>query len=65
MFSSAEPEEISISFGAPFGGFAAQLEGKFTFSQTLPPRPQSEDRGQAVIELEKDAILQRALEELK
>ncbi len=58
-------ETVTLNVGGKTYTAKADEKGKFTFSQTLPPRPQSEDRGQAVIELEKDAILQRALEELK
>lgn len=43
----------------------ADDKGKFSYSQPLPARPASEDRTQALVDPATDAILKRALEELK
>jgi len=40
-------------------------EGRFSMSEEVPPRPISDVPGQALIDLEHDAILQKALELLK
>ena len=42
----------------------ADAEGKFSYAEPQRQRPLPEDRGQAVLDLENDAILKRALEEL-
>ncbi len=40
-------------------------EGKFSFSEEVPPRPMSNIPGKAVLDLQNDAILQKALEVLQ
>jgi carboxyl-terminal processing protease len=43
----------------------ADDKGKFSYSQPFPARPTSDDRSQALVDPATDAILKRALDELK
>ena len=56
--------EITVSLNGKAVKVKADQEGKFSYAEPQRQRPLPEDRGQAVLDLENDAILKRALEEL-
>ncbi|MGQ9735140.1 MAG: S41 family peptidase [Thermaceae bacterium] len=57
--------EVSVTVNGKTIKVKADGEGKFTYAEPQKSRPLPEDRGQAVLDLEGDAILKRAVEELK
>ena len=57
--------EVTVTVNGKTVKVKADSEGKFTYAEPQKSRPLPEDRGQAVLDLENDAILKRALEELK
>lgn len=57
--------EVTVTAGGKTVKVKADSEGKFTYAEPQKSRPLPEDRGQAVLDLENDAILKRALEELR
>ena len=56
--------EIAVTLNGKTVKVKADAEGKFSYAEPQRQRPLPEDRGQAVLDLENDAILKRALEEL-
>ncbi|TFU27067.1 S41 family peptidase [Thermus tengchongensis] len=56
--------EITVTLQGRTVTVQADEEGKFTYAEPQRQRPLAEERGQAVLDLENDAILRRALEEL-
>ena len=56
--------EIDVTLNGKTVKVKADAEGKFSYAEPQRQRPLPEDRGQAVLDLENDAILKRALEEL-
>lgn len=56
--------EIAVTLNDKTVKVKADAEGKFSYAEPQRQRPLPEDRGQAVLDLENDAILKRALEEL-
>lgn len=56
--------EVTVTLNGKTVKVKADQEGKFTYAEPQRSRPLPEDRGQAVLDLENDAILKRALEEL-
>ena len=56
--------EIAVTLNGKTVQVKADAEGKFSYAEPQRQRPLPEDRGQAVLDLENDAILKRALEEL-
>lgn len=64
--TGAKPgENVTISFGGQTFTTKADDKGKFSFSQPRPAVNLPAERGQAEVDLNKDAILRRALEELR
>ncbi|BAW02707.1 carboxyl-terminal protease [Thermus thermophilus] len=57
--------EITVTLNGKTVKVKADAEGKFSYAEPQRQRPLPEDRGQAVLDLENDAILKRALEELR
>ncbi|WP_024119473.1 S41 family peptidase [Thermus thermophilus] len=57
--------EIAVTLNGKTVKVKADAEGKFSYAEPQRQRPLPEDRGQAVLDLENDAILKRALEELR
>ncbi|MGQ9692158.1 MAG: S41 family peptidase [Thermaceae bacterium] len=57
--------EVTVTVNGKTIKVKADGEGKFTYAEPQKSRPLPEDRGQAVLDLEGDAILKRAVEELK
>ena len=55
---------IAVTLNGKTVKVKADAEGKFSYAEPQRQRPLPEDRGQAVLDLENDAILKRALEEL-
>ena len=55
--------EIAVTLNGKTVKVKADAEGKFSYAEPQRQRPLPEDRGQAVLDLENDAILKRALEE--
>ncbi|BDG21681.1 S41 family peptidase [Thermus thermophilus] len=56
--------EVAVTLNGKTVKVKADAEGKFSYAEPQRQRPLPEDRGQAVLDLENDAILKRALEEL-
>ena len=56
--------EIAVTLNGKTVKVKADADGKFSYAEPQRQRPLPEDRGQAVLDLENDAILKRALEEL-
>jgi len=56
--------EIAVTLNGKTVKVKADAEGKLSYAEPQRQRPLPEDRGQAVLDLENDAILKRALEEL-
>lgn len=56
--------EIAVTLNGKTVKVKADAEGKFSYAEPQRQRPLPEERGQAVLDLENDAILKRALEEL-
>jgi len=56
--------EIAVTLNGKTVKVKADAEGKFSYAEPQRQRPLPEDRGQAVLDLENDAILKRALQEL-
>ncbi|TBH20033.1 S41 family peptidase [Thermus thermamylovorans] len=56
--------EITVTLNGRTVTVRADEEGKFTYAEPQRQRPLAEERGRAVLDLENDAILRRALEEL-
>ncbi|KGQ21990.1 S41 family peptidase [Thermus filiformis] len=56
--------EVTVTVNGKTVRVKADGEGKFTYAEPQKSRPLPEDRGQAVLDLENDAILKRALEVL-
>ena len=56
--------EIAVTLNGKTVKVKADAAGKFSYAEPQRQRPLPEDRGQAVLDLENDAILKRALEEL-
>lgn len=56
--------EVSVTLNGKTVKVKADAEGKFSYAEPQRQRPLPEDRGQAVLDLEQDAILKRALQEL-
>ena len=57
--------EVTVTVNGRTVRVKADQEGKFTYAEPQKSRPLPEERGQAVLDLETDAILKRALEELR
>ncbi len=57
--------EVTVTVNGRTVRVKADQEGKFTYAEPQKSRPLPEERGQAVLNLETDAILKRALEELR
>jgi carboxyl-terminal processing protease len=59
----AEPgAEVTLTTGGKTYTTTADEEGKFSFSEELPPRELSDVQGEARVDVENDAILKKALE---
>ncbi|MCL4455063.1 MAG: S41 family peptidase [Deinococcus sp.] len=58
-------ETVTLSVNGKTFTATADKDGKFSFSQSFPARKLADERGAAVVDLEKDLVLKRALEELK
>ena len=59
----AEPgANVTLSTGGKTYTTTADEEGKFSFSEELPPRELSDVQGEARVDVEHDAILKKALE---
>jgi carboxyl-terminal processing protease len=58
-------DSVTLSLGGQSYTAKANKDGKFNFSQARPARSLPEVRGEALVDLEKDAILRKALEELR
>ena len=59
----AEPgAQVTLSTGGKTYTTTADEEGKFSFSEELPPRALSDVQGEAKVDVENDAILKKALE---
>ncbi|GGN01701.1 peptidase S41 [Thermus composti] len=56
--------ELTVSLNGKTVKVKADGEGKFSYAEPQQQRPLPEERGQAALDLENDAILKRALEEL-
>lgn len=64
--AGAKPgDTVTITIGGQTFTTKADAQGKFNFSQPRPALNLPAERGQAEVDLNKDAILRRALEELK
>ncbi|WP_027881770.1 S41 family peptidase [Meiothermus rufus] len=64
--AGAKPgETVTLSIGGQTFTTKADAQGKFSFSQPRPAVNLPAERGQAEVDLNKDAILRRALEELR
>lgn len=64
--TGAKPgETVTITIGGQTFTTKADAQGKFNFSQPRPAVNLPAERGQAEVDLNKDAILRRALEELR
>lgn len=57
--------EITVTLNGKSIRVKADAEGKFNYAEPQRQRPLPEERGQAVLDPENDAILKRALEELR
>jgi carboxyl-terminal processing protease len=58
-------ENVTITIGGQTFTTRADEEGRFTFSQPRPAVTLPAERGQAEVDLERDAVLRRALQELR
>ncbi|XOB97740.1 S41 family peptidase [Deinococcota bacterium DY0809b] len=59
----AEPgAEVTLTTGGKTYATTADEEGKFSFSEELPPRELSDVQGEAKVDVQNDAILKKALE---
>jgi len=64
--TGAKPgETVTITIGGQTFTTRADAQGKYSFSQPRPAVTLPAERGQAEVDLNKDAILRRALEELR
>lgn len=64
--TGAKPNEnVTITIGSQTFTTKADAQGKYSFSQPRPAVNLPAERGQAEVDLNKDAILRRALEELR
>ncbi len=57
--------EVSVTLNGKTIRVKADGEGKFSYAEPQRERPLPEERDQAVLDLENDAILRRALEEIR